>query len=62
MVRPVTSAIICPQKPERAPPPTSNGVTGAAPASRKHVDAVGERERDAFHHRKQQRLRRRARR
>jgi len=30
---PVTSEIVCAQKPERAPPPTSNGLIGRAPAS-----------------------------
>ena len=53
---PVTSAIIWPQKPERAPPPTSSGVTGARVRLAQHVDAVGEGEGDALHHRKQQRL------
>ena len=50
IVRPVTSAIVWPQKPERAPPPTSSGVTGARARLREHVDPVGEGERDALEH------------
>ena len=33
IVRPVTSAIICAQKSDRAPPPTSKGRVGRAPAA-----------------------------